>query len=119
MKKLIAPILILVMLLCLAAPAAAEGDDGDGMVVHPVEGRVVVRDPGGSAAEAEGDVTVASGYTVETRNGSCAYIYLDESKTVKLDMNTVVTVSRSGPKVQVDLLAGQLVFLLNAPLGSS
>ena len=115
MKKLMTLILA-AMLLLGAVVAAAESSEGNAILVHVEKGSVTVTDPDGNVLPVEEEMAVPSGCVVETGEDSYAYIYLDDSKVVKLDVNTVVTVSRNGGKAEVELQSGQLMFNLEAPL---
>ena len=116
MKKLIVPILILAMLLCAAAPAAAESREDGAMLLDLAEGSVTVKDAEGNLLAAEAGMVLSDGYSVGTGDDGLAGIRLGGGKTVKLDRNSAVTVWLTGHKARTDLLAGRLIFILSAPL---
>ena len=119
MKKLLSFLLALVMLLGISTPALAASAKAVTMRIQLVEGSVTIKDASGVALSFFEDMQLYSGYSIETGVDSCAYISLDDSKAIKLDMNTSVTIKKSGRKLQVKLTAGQIVFNVTAPLAGN
>ncbi len=118
MKRWITLLLTFVLTLGLAAPASAAKAKAAVMRLQLVEGTVSIRDAAGVPVSFQKDMRIYSGYTITTGEDGCAYILLDETKAVKLDKNTSVLVKKSGRKLKVKLIAGQLVFNVTAPLDS-
>ncbi len=119
MKKLLSFFLSLVMLLGLALPASAATAKAVTMRVQLVEGSVTIKDASGISLSFFEDMQIYSGYSVVTGDNSFAYISLDDSKAIKLDMNTSVTIKKSGRKLQVKLIAGQIIFNVTEPLAGN
>ena len=118
MKRLLALLFTLVLLLGLAVPASAAKAKAVVLRLQVAEGSVYVRDAAGVPVTYTKDMRLYSGYSVSTDDKSSAYILLDEDKAVKLDRNTTVAIKKSGKKLQVKLKAGQLFFNVTAPLSS-
>ena len=118
MKRLLALLFSLVLLLGLAVPAYAAKAKAVVLRLQVAEGSVYVRDAAGVPVNYTKDMRLYSGYSVSTDDKSSAYILLDEDKAVKLDRNTTVAIKKSGKKLQVKLKAGQLFFNVTAPLNS-
>ncbi len=116
MKKLLTIFLTLALLLGLASPALAATPKAVTMRVELVEGSVTIKDAGGVTLDYFEGIQLYSGYSVETGDDSCAYISLDDSKAIKLSMNTSVTIKKSGRKLQVKLMAGEIMFNVTTPL---
>ena len=116
MKRLLALLFALVLLLGLAAPASAAKAKAVVLRLQVAEGSVYVRDAAGVPVTYTKDMRLYSGYSVSTDDKSSAYILLDEDKAVKLDRNTTVAIKKSGKKLQVKLKAGQIVFNVTTPL---
>ncbi len=119
MKRLVSLILTLGLLTVLAAPASAARARAAVMRLQLAEGSVSIQDAGGSSLSYVENMRLYSGYTVTTGSGSSAYILLDDTKAVKLDRDTTVTIKKSGRKLQVKLKCGQLTFNVTAPLEAS
>ena len=116
MKRLLSVALAFLLMLGLASPALAAKAKAVTMRVELVEGSVTIRDAGGVALDYFEGIQLYSGYSVETGDDSCAYISLDEDKAIKLAMNTSVTIKKSGRKLQVKLMAGEIMFNVTTPL---
>lgn len=120
MKRIASLFLTLVLALSLAAPAAA-AEDASGTTVRLAEanGTVTVKDAAGKAKTTRTDMRLYNGYTIETGASSSAYISLDDSKAIKLGSSGKVEVKKSGKKLEVSLLAGELFVNVTEPLKSS
>ncbi len=116
MKRLISLMLTLGLLLALATPASAARARAAVMRLQLAEGSVSVQDAAGNSLSYQLNMRLYSGYTVSTGSGSSAYILLDDTKAVKLDSDTTVTIKKSGRKLQVKLKCGQLTFNVTSPL---
>ena len=120
MKKIVALILAVMLSVGLAVPAAAAGQaKATTMRLVQTSGTVTVKDAAGVAQTVIKDMRLYSGYTVTTGEASYAYISLDDSKAIKLDQNTSVSVKKSWGKLEVQLASGELFFNVTAPLTSS
>ena len=98
MKRLLALVFTLVLLLGLAAPASAAKAKAVVLRLQVAEGSVYVRDAAGVPVTYTKDMRLYSGYSVSTDDKSSAYILLDEDKAVKLDRNTTVAIKKTGKK---------------------
>ena len=116
MKRLLSVVLAFLLMLGLASPALAATPKAVTMRVELVEGSVTIKDAGGVTLDYFEGIQLYSGYSVETGDDSCAYISLDDSKAIKLSMNTSVTIKKSGRKLQVKLKAGEIMFNVTTPL---
>ena len=120
MKKIVALILALILTVGLAVPAsAADQAKATTMRLVQTSGTVTVQDSSGVNQTVIQDMRLYSGYTITTGSGSYAYISLDDSKAIKLDQNTTVSVKKSFFKLEVQLTSGELFFNVTAPLTSS
>ena len=116
MKKLLVLLMAMILMLGLALPASAASAKAAVMRLELAEGSVTVKDASGIIVAYSESMRLYSGYSVTTGDDSCAYISLDDSKAIKLDMNTSVSIKKSGRKLQVKLTAGQIVFNVTTPL---
>ncbi len=116
MKKIMALILSLLLLLGLAMPAAAATAKATTMRLQVVEGTVTVLDASGVNQTFNAGMRLYSGYSIATADGSYAYISLDDTKAIKLDMNTRVSIKKSWSKLSVELISGEIFFDVTAPL---
>ena len=119
MKRIVTMILALTLLLGLAMPASAAKAKAAIIRLLMMDGNVTVRDAGGIIKDFGPSMRLYSGYTVTTGDRSSAYLSLDDTKAVKLDMNTSVEIAKSGRKLQIKLRSGQLVFNVTTPLASN
>ena len=92
MKRFVSLILTLGLVIALAAPASAARARAAVMHLQLAEGSVSIQDSGGSSLSYVENMRLYSGYTVATGSGSSAYILLDDTKAVKLDRDTTVTI---------------------------
>ena len=116
MKKIMALILSLLLLLGLAMPAAAATAKATTMRLQVVEGTVTVLDASGVNQTFNAGMRLYSGYSIATADASYAYISLDDTKAIKLDMNTRVSIKKSWSKLSVELISGEIFFDVTAPL---
>jgi hypothetical protein len=116
MKRFLSLILTLGLLITLAEPASAAAARAAVMRLQLAEGSVSVQDSVGNSLSYVKDMRLYSGYTVSTGSDSSAYILLDDTKAVKLDRDTTVTIRKSWRKLQVKLKCGQLSFNVTSPL---
>ncbi|MBR3555056.1 MAG: FecR domain-containing protein, partial [Oscillospiraceae bacterium] len=119
MKKLLSFFLALMITLGLAMPASAANPRASVMRLELVEGSVTVRNASGVTVDYSESMQLYSGYSVDTGDDSYAYISLDESKAIKLDMNTSVVIKKSWRKLKVELKTGQLIFNVTTPLAGN
>lgn len=111
MKKLVALLLILVLLLCSFAEVfAANTAKAADMKLDSTTGTVTVKKSSGAGITVRDNMKLYSGYTVKTGKASYAYISLDSAKVIKMDASTEVEIRASGKKLEVYLKTGELFF---------
>lgn len=121
MKRLITLILAVILLLSLTMPAAAAGKKikASTMRLELIEGAAEIKNSSGVKQSYNAGMRLYSGYTITTSQDSYAYISLDDTKAVKLDMLTTVRLKQSGKKLQIQLVTGQVLANTTVPLASS
>ena len=120
MKRILTFALVIVLLLSLTLPAAAAGKiKATTMRLELIEGSAGIQNSSGVAQSYNAGMRLYSGYTVTTAKDSCAYISLDDTKAVKLDMLTTVRLKQSGKKLQLQLVTGQIFANTTVPLTAS
>ncbi len=115
-KKAIAHALLFCLCLTLVLAACGEKASGTTMRLVSQSGTVTVRDASGSEVSVRDDMRLYDGYTVETDEKSSAYIRLDDTKTVKLDVTSRCEIKKSGRELEVSLDSGCLFFSVDKPL---
>ena len=86
------------------------------MKLTQTEGSVTVCNASGRDLGAKDDMRLFNGYTVSTGAASYAWINLDDTKLVKLDESSSVEVRKSGKKLEVMLLSGNIYTDVSKPL---
>ena len=119
MKRLFSILLALIIVLGQALPASAANAKTVTMRLQLEGDSVTVKDAGGKVLPFSQNMLIYSGCSIETGGDSFACISLDDSKVIKLDMNTSVTIRKSGKKNQIILTAGQLVFHVTEALAGN
>ena len=102
MKKLKA---ISIFVLCFAllfsstiTASAAQSAKAATLRLEKTQGTVTVTNASGTNKKATQNMKLLSGYTVSTGKASYAYISLDDSKAIKLDASSKVSVHKAGKK---------------------
>ena len=115
--------LSLVMLLTVSCTnGGASIDDGDIsatadiMRLEKFEGEVTIVNGDGEEIEPFEGMKLYSGYEIQTADKSQAYISLDESKAIKLDMNSASSIKNDGKNLIITLTTGKLFFSASEPL---
>ena len=113
--RLWASLLALSLLLSLAA---CGGRDATATAMHltRTEGTVAVSDGGGKDVPVLDNLGLYSGYGVNTRPASYAWINLDDVKLVKLDQNSGITIQKEEKRLEIELKSGSLFFNVTQPL---
>lgn len=97
-------------------PAAAEAAVGTTLRLEKTEGTVTVESASGKSLSLRNGMRLYSGTKIKTSEGSYAYISLDSGKAVKLDASSESEVRKSGKKLELNLLSGELFFDVTVPL---
>jgi autotransporter-associated beta strand protein len=120
MKRILSLMLLLLLAFNLAVPAEAK-DDAVGTTIRLSEmsGKVKVKNASGKDVNARTDMRLYNGYTLETGKDGTAYISLDDTKALKLDVNGKIELRKSGKKLEISLLSGTIFYGVEAPLSSN
>lgn len=116
MKRILSIVMTLVLLWGLTMPAAAEAAVGTTLRLEKTEGTVTVESASGKSLSLRNGMRLYSGTKIKTSEGSYAYISLDSGKAVKLDASSESEVRKSGKKLELNLLSGELFFDVTVPL---
>ena len=116
MKRILSIVMTLVLLWGLTMPAAAEAAVGTTLRMEKTEGTVTVESASGKSLSLRNGMRLYSGTKIKTSEGSYAYISLDSGKAVKLDASSESEVRKSGKKLELNLLSGELFFDVTVPL---
>ena len=113
-------ILILALLTVdlLSVSSYAKDTYASKMEIERIDGSAYVVNSKGKEIEAVVGVKLSSGESLRTAKGSYAYISLDDSKVVKLDELSEVTINKKGKKLSIELTEGNLFFEVSEPLES-
>ncbi|MBR5113738.1 MAG: FecR domain-containing protein [Oscillospiraceae bacterium] len=117
-KRTLALVLAMLMLLGVMSAAAAESATATTLRLAGSSGTVSIANASGKAQTVKTDMRLYSGYTLSTGKASSAYISLDGTKAVKLDESSKSSVRKSGNKLEVFLDDGKLFFNVTAPLAA-
>lgn len=112
--------LAVLLMSSLILPAnAAENAMGTTLRLEETKGTVTVATSSGTSKSVIAGMRLYNGYNVRTGASSEAYIGLDETKAVMLDSSGKVEIKKSGKKLEVSLVTGELFFDVAKPLESS
>ena len=116
-KKLLAMLLAAVMAAgLLPLSACSGGTSAATMHLRRTEGTVSVSNGDGKDVPALDNLGLYSGYGVNTRSASYAWIDLDDVKLTKLDQNSEISIEQDGKKLDIQLKSGSLFFNVTEPL---
>ena len=87
------------------------------MRLTKAEGTVEIEDGEGKDISITEDMKLYSGYHVDTKSKSYAWISLDEVKLVKLDEDSDAQLRKDGGKLELLVNSGSLFFHITEPLG--
>ena len=117
MKRIVALVMTLILLWGLAVPvSAADTAVGVTLRLEKTEGTVTVKNASGRSQTIRDGMRLYSGTTIKTDKESYAYISLDSGKAVKLGASSEGEVRRSGKKLELNLVSGELFFDVSIPL---
>ncbi len=89
------------------------------MRLERADGNVEVRDDKNAVIDVNNGMRLFDGNKVKTAAESYAYISLDETKAVKLDMLSEIELSKSGGNLELNLIEGEMFFNVTSPLTSA
>lgn len=119
LKALTVLVLCLSLLLSTTVTAsAAQSVKAATLRLEKTQGTVTVTNASGTEKKATQNMKLLSGYTVSTGKASYAYISLDDSKAIKLDASSKVSVHKAGKKLEIKVVSGKVMFNVSAPLTS-
>lgn len=117
MKKILSLMMTLIMVWSLTVPAlAAETATAATLRLARTEGTVTVKNASGKQLTLKDGMRLYSGSKIKTGAKSYAYISLDDGKAVKLGASSEGEVRKSGKKLELNLLSGELFFDVSVPL---
>lgn len=116
MKRILSIVMTLVLLWGLTMPAAAAAAVGTTLRLEKTEGTVTVESASGKSLSLRNGMRLYSGTKIKTSEGSYAYISLDSGKAVKLGASSESEVRKSGKKLELNLLSGELFFDVTVPI---
>ena len=120
MKRFAALFLSILFIFTAAFPAgAANNSSAATMQLEKIQGTVTVENASGRSISTRDGMRLYDGYTIRTGAKSYAYISLDSSKALKLDASSKVEVQKSGKKLEISVISGQLFFDVSLPLDKS
>lgn len=114
MKKQVSFLLALVLL--LTSCGSGSGTSAATMHLRRAEGTVSVSDGEGKNVEPRENLGLYSGYGVDTKNESYAWIDLDEVKLSKLDQNSQAAIKKEDKHLEIEVLSGAVFFNVTEPL---
>ncbi len=111
-------ILICAVLIVSLFPVRAFAEETTAATMRLVEhqGSVTVKNASGKTLKITKDMRLYNNYQITTGSKSYAYISLDDSKAIKLDASSKVTISRQGRKLEILVEKGKLLFDVTKPL---
>ena len=113
MTKHLAALALAVSLLLTSCGGGAKAAS---MHLRRSEGRVSVSDDEGKDLEPAENLGLYSGYGVDTRSESYAWIDLDKVKLTKLDQDSEIEIKKEGKHLTIEVLSGSLFFNVTEPL---
>lgn len=104
---------LFLLALCTACGNSATATS---MRLMRTEGRVKVEDEEGEKITTEENMGLYSGYQMETRKESYAWINLDSVKLAKMDSESKIEIRKDGKKLELLLNEGSVFFNITEPL---
>lgn len=81
-----------------------------------IQGTVAVADGEGRGVPPKENLGLYSGYQVETRSDSFAWIDLDKVKLTKMDQNSEIRIYKEDRRLEIEVKSGSLFFNVTEPL---
>ena len=107
---------VLALALLLTSCGSGSGTSAATMHLRRAVGTVGVADGEGKTIEPREDLGLYSGYGVDTRAESYAWIDLDKVKLAKLDQDSQVAIKKEDKRLEIEVLSGALFFNVTEPL---
>ena len=107
---------VLALAVSLLLTSCGGGAKAASMHLRRSEGRVSVFDDDGKGLEPAENLGLYSGYGVDTRSESYAWIDLDKVKLTKLDQDSEIEIKKEGKHLTIEVLSGSLFFNVTEPL---
>lgn len=107
---------VLVLAVCVLCAACGNSGKATTMNLAQIDGRVNVRDEDQKELDAFEDMSLYSGYQMETKRKSYAWINLDKVKLAKMDERSDIEIRNSGKDLEIELNDGSLYFNVTEPL---
>ena len=95
---------------------AAKASEAKTLRVEAIEGTVTVSNKTGKAITYVDRMKLFNGYSLKTEKSSYAYISLDDSRAVKVDQKTEITVSERGKNLEIAAKTGTVFLDIAIPL---
>lgn len=115
-RRLWALLLVCAMSLSCALTASAQSAKAASMQLMKTEGTVHVSNNTGKDLPLLEKMRLYNGYTITTGAASYAWINLDDTKLIKMDALSQISVHKSGKKLEVRVDSGMLFFDISEPL---
>lgn len=110
--------LALSLALLLSLAACGSEAKATPMRLKRTEGTVAVFDNNGKNVPLLADLGLYSGYELDTRSESYAWINLDGVKLVKMDQDSEIEIQKDGGDLEIEVKSGSLFFYVAEPLDS-
>ncbi len=109
---------LLLILSQLAALTACGGNSAKATTMHltRTSGQVAVSDGDGEDVALLENLGLYSGYGVDTRRESFAWIDLDSVKLTKMDQNSEIAIQKEDKQLEIEVKSGSLFFNVTEPL---
>ena len=108
--------LLLALSLLLSLAACGYGTAAATMHLVRTEGRVAVSDGDGEDVPLQDNLGLYSGYGVDTRSESYAWIDLDDTKLIKMDQKSKIVMEKDEKDLEIAVKSGSLFFHVPEPL---
>ena len=119
-RRLLSALLALAMCLTLLPQAlAAEDSTATTMRLMRTEGTVSVENNKGRTVAAREQLRLYNGYSVKTEASSYAWINLDDTKLIKEDAVSDISVRKNGKKLELLVDSGSIFFNVTEPLNAA
>ena len=116
MKRILSSALAMIMVWGLAACSGRNTTTASTMRLTRTDGTVAVTDGGGKDVPLLDGLNLYSGYGVNTRAASYAWISLDDVKLTKMDQESEISIEKEGKALNIELKSGSLFFNVTQPL---
>ena len=115
-RRFLAVLLAVLTVVTVCNPTYAATARATTMRLEKTEGTVKLKTANGTARKISQGMRLFNGYTIETAKESYAYISLDDSKAVKLDVSSKVALRQKNKQLELLVKSGQLFFNVSTPL---